>query len=131
MKRQRDLSAYPNYNPPTLPDLIRRETDDGLIAVRFLVDLMDARIEGAKITDRLAAARELLDRGFGKPNAAAASAASGDDSDAEREAAARAMLAERIRRALDATPETPKHEKPPLPQGEGWGGGEPPETNHA
>ena len=126
------MSAHPNYNPPTLPDLIRRETDDGLIAVRFLVDLMDARIEGAKITDRLAAARELLDRGFGKPNAAAAaSTASGDDSDAEREATARAMLAERIRRALDATPETPKHEKPPLPQGEGWGEGEPPETNHA
>ena len=126
------MNARPSHNPPALPDLIRRETDDGLRAVRFLVDLMDARIEGAKITDRLAAARELLDRGFGKPNAAAAATtASGDDSDAEREATARAMLAERIRRALDATPETPNHETPPLPQGEGWGEGEPPETNHA
>ncbi len=76
---------------------------------------MDAQIEGAKITDRLAAARELLDRGFGKPNsAAAATTASGDDSDAEREAIARAMLAERIRRALDAptdsVPENPEND---------------------
>ena len=76
---------------------------------------MDARIEGAKITDRLAAARELLDRGFGKPptatSAAAATTASGDDSDAEREATARAMLAERIRRALDAMPEDSENDE--------------------
>lgn len=110
------MSAHPNHNPPTLPDLIRRETDDGLLAVRFLVDLMDSQIEGAKITDRLAAARELLDRGFGKPPTAttAAATASGDDSDTDREATARAMLAERIRRALDAptdsAPENPEND---------------------
>ena len=109
------VNAHPSHRPPSLPDLIRRETDDGLLAVRFLVDLMDARIEGAKITDRLAAARELLDRGFGKPpaatSAAAATTASGDDSDAEREATARAMLAERIRRALDAMPEDSENDE--------------------
>ena len=107
------MSARPNHNPPSLPELIRRETDDGLLAVRFLVDLMDAQVEGAKISDRLAAARELLDRGFGKPNAASASSApSGDDSDAEREASARAMLAERIRRALDGLPDETENETP-------------------
>lgn len=110
------MSAHPSHNQHTLPDLIRRETDDGLLAVRFLVDLMDAQIEGAKITDRLAAARELLDRGFGKPNAAAAAAtAPGDDSDAEREATARAMLAERIRRVLDA-PQTAIDSMPENPE---------------
>lgn len=111
------MSAHPNHNPPTLPDLIRSETDDGLLAVRFLVDLMDAQIEGAKITDRLAAARELLDRGFGKPPTAttAAATASGDDSDSERETTARAMLAERIRRALDA-PQTPIDSIPETPE---------------
>ena len=93
-------------NPHTLPELIREETDDGLLAVRFLVDLMDAQIEGAKIADRLAAARELLDRGFGKPaTSPAASTAPDGDSDSERETAARATLAERIRRALDAMPD--------------------------
>ena len=98
---------HSDQNPPSLPELIRRETDDGLLAVRFLVELMDGLVDGAKVTDRLAAARELLDRGFGKPNAAAsgASGASGDDSDSEREASARAALAERIRKALDGLPD--------------------------
>ena len=99
---------HSDQNPPSLPELIRRETDDGLLAVRFLVELMDGVVDGAKVTDRLAAARELLDRGFGKPNAAAASSASGasgDDSDSEREDAARAALAERIRKALDGLPD--------------------------
>ena len=109
------MSARPNHNPPSLPELIRRETDDGLLAVRFLVDLMDAQVEGAKISDRLAAARELLDRGFGKPNAATSSTmsgASGGDSDSEREAAARAMLAERIRKALDGLPDETENATP-------------------
>ena len=106
------MNRQPNDNPPSLPELIRRETDDGLTAVRFLTELMDGQVEGAKITDRLAAARELLDRGFGKPNAASVASASGDgdDSDAEREAIARATLAERIRRALDAMPENPEND---------------------
>ena len=40
----------------TLQQLVLRETDDGLNLVRFLVDVMDAEIEGVKITDRTAAA---------------------------------------------------------------------------
>ena len=122
MNRQHSDSA------PSLPELIRRETDDGLLAVRFLTDLMDGQVEGAKITDRLAAARELLDRGFGKPNAASVASASGDDSDAEREAIARATLAERIRRALDAMPEndTPSPLMGEVPAKRGMGVKSPP-----
>ena len=56
-----------NSTSNTLQQLVLRETDDGLKLVRFLVDVMDAEIEGVKTTDRTAAARELLDRCFGKP----------------------------------------------------------------
>ena len=86
----------PHTHTGSLPELVRRETDDGLSVVRFLVDMMDAEIEGAKTTDRLAAARELLDRGFGKPFTAVES--SGGSVEDDREASS--ALAERIFRAL-------------------------------
>ena len=38
----------------SLQQLVLRETDDGLRLVRFLVDVMDAEIEGVKIADRAA-----------------------------------------------------------------------------
>ena len=43
---------------------MREETDDGRDAVRFLVDVMQGSLEGFKPHHRLAAARELLHRGF-------------------------------------------------------------------
>ena len=43
---------------------MREETDDGRDAVRFLVDVMQGSLEGFKAHHRLAAARELLHRGF-------------------------------------------------------------------
>ena len=51
----------------TLQQLVLKETDDGLRVVRFLVDVMDADVEGVKVADRTGAARELLDRCFGRP----------------------------------------------------------------
>ena len=44
--------------------IVREETDDGRDAVRFLVDVMQGSLEGFKAHHRLAAARELLHRGF-------------------------------------------------------------------
>ena len=49
-----------------LAELIRKETDDGRDAVRFLVDVMQGSLDGFKPHHRLAAARELLRRGFPK-----------------------------------------------------------------
>ena len=47
-----------------LAKIVRQETDDGRVAVRFLVDVMRGGLPGFKPHHRLAAARELLHRGF-------------------------------------------------------------------
>ena len=47
-----------------LAKIVRQETDDGRVAVRFLVDVMQGGLPGFKPHHRLAAARELLRRGF-------------------------------------------------------------------
>ena len=47
-----------------LAKIVRQETDDGRVAVRFLVDVMRGTLQGFKPHHRLAAARELLRRGF-------------------------------------------------------------------
>ena len=49
---------------PKLAKLIRQETDNGRTAVRFLVDVMQGKLPDFKPHHRLAAARELLHRGF-------------------------------------------------------------------
>ena len=47
-----------------LAQIVREETEDGRVAIRFLVDVMEGALEGFKPHHRLAAARELLRRGF-------------------------------------------------------------------
>ncbi len=81
----------------SLQQLVLRETDDGLRLVRFLVDVMDAEIEGVKTADRAAAARELMDRCFGKPFTATdrTSEISDDVDDASD------LLIDRIMRVID------------------------------
>ena len=83
----------------TLQQLVLRETDDGLKVVRFLVDVMDAEVEGVKVADRTGAARELLDRCFGRPfTASDRSAEISDDADD-----ASNMLIDRILRVINET----------------------------
>ena len=85
--------------PNTLQQLVLEETDDGLKLVRFLVDVMDAEIEGVKVADRTGAARELLDRCFGRPfTATDHSAEFSDDADSASD-----MLIDRILRVIDET----------------------------
>ena len=47
-----------------LAQIVREETDDGRDAVRFLVGVMQGSLDGFKPHHRLAAAKELLHRGF-------------------------------------------------------------------
>ena len=47
-----------------LAQIVREETEDGRVAIRFLVDVMEGTLEGFKPHHRLAAARELLRHGF-------------------------------------------------------------------
>ncbi len=60
-----------HHSPPAdrklasdLAKIVRQETDDGRVAIRFLVDVMQGGLPGFKPHHRLAAARELLRRGF-------------------------------------------------------------------
>ena len=48
-----------------LTEIIRHQTGDGRIAVRFLVDVMEGRLRQFKPHHRIVAARELLHHGFG------------------------------------------------------------------
>ena len=47
-----------------LADIIREETDDGRLVVRFLIDIMQGKIDDSKPCHRLDAARQLLNLGF-------------------------------------------------------------------
>ncbi len=105
---------------------IKESTDDGASVVRFLINVMEGELKAFGPHHSMAAARELLSRGFGKharEEAAAAHALPnnpplpGGEGWGEGE-------------THDHQP-TPTHSslpnKPPLPEGEGWGEGEKPE----
>ena len=47
-----------------LADIIREETDDGRLVVRFLIDIMQGKVDDSKPCHRLAAAHQLLNLGF-------------------------------------------------------------------
>ena len=50
--------------PQPLADIIREETDDGRLVVRFLIDVMQGKVDDSKPCHRLDAARQLLNLGF-------------------------------------------------------------------
>ena len=50
--------------PPSLADIVREETEDGRLIVRFLIDVMQGLLEQSKPCHRLDAARQLLNLGF-------------------------------------------------------------------
>ena len=88
-----------------LPDLIFSQTDGGKDIVARMVELMRGQVDGARAADQLAAARELMDRAWGKPPPSPS--APGGDYDAENgraEDAAR-RLREMIAAALAADAE--------------------------
>ena len=51
---------------PGLRTLIRARTDDGRVIFMFLIDVMEGRVEGIHVGHRVSAAKELLNRAFGK-----------------------------------------------------------------
>ena len=50
--------------PPSLADIVREETEDGRLIVRFLLDVMQGLLEQSKPCHRLDAARQLSNLGF-------------------------------------------------------------------
>ena len=65
-------SGNPAGSPPRTLQLrqIKDITQDGATILKFLASVMDGKVKGARVTDRVAAARELADRLWGKPVAA-------------------------------------------------------------
>lgn len=55
--------------PASLADIVREETNDGRLIVRFLIDLMQGSLANAKPCHRLDAARQLLNIGFAPAHA--------------------------------------------------------------
>ena len=51
---------------PGLRKLIKARTDDGRVVCMFLIDVMEGRVEGIHVGHRISAAKELLNRAFGK-----------------------------------------------------------------
>ena len=49
---------------PSLRDIVRQETDDGRLIVRFFVSTMQGQLQDAKPSHRIAAARQLVKLGF-------------------------------------------------------------------
>ena len=54
----------PEAPTPSLADIVREETDDGRLIVRFLIEVMQGLLEHSKPCHRLDAARQLLTLGF-------------------------------------------------------------------
>ena len=63
-QRQSESQSADNSIRSQLAAIVREETDDGRIAVRFLIDAMQGEFPDFKPCHRLSAAKELLQRGF-------------------------------------------------------------------
>ena len=67
---QPGVSGNPNGRPKrglALAEVVRDKTRDGEDPVEFLLKVMKGQIKHARVSDRIAAATELLNLGFGKP----------------------------------------------------------------
>ncbi len=63
-QRQSESQSAAHRVRAELAQIVREETDDGYIAVRFLVNVMQGELPDFKPCHRLSAAKELLQRGF-------------------------------------------------------------------
>ncbi len=48
-------------------ELVRNETQERLIPVQFLLKVVQGKVKRTRVSDRIEAANQLADRGFGKP----------------------------------------------------------------
>ena len=62
--QQENQANNPEATTPSLADIVREETEDGRVIVRFLIDVMQGQLEHSKPCHRLDAARQLLNLGF-------------------------------------------------------------------
>ena len=79
-------------NPKTLADIVREETDDGRIIIRFLIEVMQGQIGDSKPCHRLDAARQLLNLGFSGAHAVIQSVSQSASARAQSTALSRSPL---------------------------------------
>ena len=79
-------------NPKTLADIVREETGDGRIIVRFLIEVMQGQIDDSKPCHRLDAARQLLNLGFNGAHAVIQSVSQSASARAQSTALSRSPL---------------------------------------
>ncbi len=60
-------SGNPGGRRRSLTKLIREKTRDGKTIVDFMVKVMEGDLKGARVSDRVAAAKFLAEHAFGKP----------------------------------------------------------------
>lgn len=60
-------SGNPGGRKKGLMPLVRKATSDGKLLVDFLVRVVAGKVSKATVADRIRAAAELMDRGYGKP----------------------------------------------------------------
>ena len=52
--------------PPTIAEIVRQKTDDGARIIDFFLDLMEGRVDDAKLCHRIDAAKQLVKYGYKK-----------------------------------------------------------------
>ena len=52
--------------PPTIAEIVRQKTDDGARIIDFFLDVMEGRVEDAKLCHRIDAAKQLVKYGYKK-----------------------------------------------------------------
>ena len=68
LRLETEHSAEANVS---VSEVVQEMTDDGREVIKFLMSVMKGRVKTAKVADRMKAAVELLDRGYGKPGSSA------------------------------------------------------------
>jgi hypothetical protein len=61
------VSGNPGGRPKGFAALVREKTNDGQLLVDFMLRVLNGEEKGASVSDKVAAAKFLADRGFGKP----------------------------------------------------------------
>ena len=52
--------------PPTIAEIVRQKTDDGARIIDFFLDVMEGRVEDARLCHRIDAAKQLVKYGYKK-----------------------------------------------------------------
>ena len=114
---------------PSIQDIVRQETDNGMLIVRFLVSVIEGEIPDTKLWHRLDATRQLRKLGFDYAAALETVRADRVLSPSKGPVEAPNPDTNGTDPSLRSLPQSAGAAVPPLPQGEGRGEGDTTDTN--